>query len=162
MNHRKTVHPSNKTCRNFANGNCKFGVDCWYVHGEQMDTDDMYENFKCNICEDKVKGRSNFMTHKKINHPESLPTCEKFARGQCSRSVQGCWYEHPYTGPEAENPPPTKSKANPPTKSAEKSVFQEALGKSFPPDQLKKMMEMVSNLCSKMEGMEKRFKELMD
>ena len=119
-----------------------------------MDTDELFEKFKCNVCEVEVKGRTNFMTHKKKNHPENLPTCEQFSRNKCSRSDQECWYEHPSTE--------INSETHSPAKSAEKLVFREVLGNSFPPDQLGKMMEMVRLLCSKVENMEERFRELMN
>jgi hypothetical protein len=56
MNHRKNAHPSNKKCRNFPGGKCSFGIDCWYVHEEElMDVDESFKNnpesesstFKC-------------------------------------------------------------------------------------------------------------------
>ena len=50
MNHRKNMHPSNRKCIYFPDGKCKFGVDCWYVHEEElMDVDEEFE-FKCYIC----------------------------------------------------------------------------------------------------------------
>ena len=68
--------------RNFLSGDCSFGSDCWYVHEDAMDTDDMSDNFKCNVCEVEVKGRDNVMKHKKKNHIENIPTCDKFAKSQ--------------------------------------------------------------------------------
>ena len=59
MNHRKTVHPSNKKCRNFPNGKCTFGNQCWYVHEEElMDVDESFKDdvkaedskYRCYIC----------------------------------------------------------------------------------------------------------------
>ena len=73
MNHRKSVHPSNKRCRNFP-ANCKFGNDCWYIHEEQMETEQINVppasswNFKCDLCNEKLVERADFMTHKKLKH----------------------------------------------------------------------------------------------
>ena len=43
---------------------------------------------------------------------------------------------------------------------ADSSVFREA-GHTFPPDQIKAMMGMISNLCKKMEKMEEKFEDRM-
>jgi transcription elongation factor Elf1 len=32
MNHRKEAHPSNKKCRDFPDGKCRFGLKCWYIY----------------------------------------------------------------------------------------------------------------------------------
>ena len=36
MDHRKSVHPLDKKCRNYPK--CKFEDKCWYVHDQKMDT----------------------------------------------------------------------------------------------------------------------------
>ena len=41
------------------------------------------------------------------------------------------------------------------------SSFREATSHTFPPDQIKAMMGMISNLCKKMEKMEEKFEDLM-
>ena len=68
--------------------------DCWYVHGEEINPDELFEKFKCNICEYEAKGRGTFMTHKKENHPQNVPTCDKFLKNERSRSDQDCWFDH--------------------------------------------------------------------
>ena len=167
MNHRKSIHPSNKTCRNFAAGNCSFNSECWYVHENTMDTEDLSNKFKCNICDFEFKGRDVFMKHKKSSHTETIPVCDKFRKGQCPRNDNDCWFEHSKSKTEHEDISPTKSKSNDPTAPSNetetgKQVFHEASGNSFPPDQVKKMMEMVSQLCNKMKQMEKKLEELKD
>ena len=71
MNHRKIVHPSSKRCRNFPKS-CTFGKECWYVHSEEpMDIDESPAakanswNFKCNLCDEIIDERRDFMKHKK-------------------------------------------------------------------------------------------------
>ena len=101
MNHRKIVHPSKKKCRNFPT-NCTFGNDCWYVHHEPMETDEQTSdvnegnswNFKCNLCEEKILERRDFMIHKKTKHGDTVLTCQNFLRGECSRSEESCWFKH--------------------------------------------------------------------
>ena len=134
MNHRKLVHPSNKKCRNFP-GSCTFDKDCWYVHDKQTESEENENNFKCDLCKENINGRSSFMKHRKTLHPESVPSCDKFVKGQCSRGSQECWFEHK----------PSKHIHNSSTSAKqnqdEQKVFQEALGNVFPPDQMKLMLE---------------------
>ena len=94
MNHRKVVHPSNKSCRNFLSGACKFEDECWYVHDKKDVSQNAFENFKCDQCETDFKGRLNFMRNKKTSHSQSIPSCEKFNLNKCYRSDQECWFEH--------------------------------------------------------------------
>ena len=94
MSHRKNVHPSNKTCRNYASGNCPHGNECWYFHGEQNDNDDNSENFRCNVCDETFKGRGNFMRHKKASHPQSIPICERYLANKCPMNENECWFKH--------------------------------------------------------------------
>ena len=95
MNHRKSVHPSNKRCRNFLADGCSFKEECWYLHGEiSSKPEDTFDNFKCDLCEKAYKGRTTFMRHKKLIHPQSVPYCEKFSVGKCSRGEKECWFDH--------------------------------------------------------------------
>ena len=86
------------------------------------------------------------MTHKKENHPQNVPTCDKFLKNERSRSDQDCWFDHQPAKGQSKNSSPGKSKSNPQTESAEKSGFHEAVGNSPPLDQVKEMMTMVSRL----------------
>ena len=87
MTHRKNVHPSNKRCRNYPSGKCTFGVDCWYVHEEElMDIDESFKAdakpdatiFKCYLCTSDFQSKDNFMKHKKHKHTSGVQICEKF------------------------------------------------------------------------------------
>ena len=153
MNHRKDVHPSNKKCRNFPD-NCQFGNECWYVHDEKMEVDptpaseENLFNFKCNMCEKIFRDKSNFMKHIKMQHTGSTQTCQKFAKGLCERNASDCWYVH-------------QSEQNKQKSKAKDPVFPQAPSDPFQPDQLSRMFWMVSNLCRKVEGIKKRFEDLM-
>ena len=157
MNHRKSVHPSNKPCRNFLNGTCAHGSECWYVHGQRVEDNDMLDKFKCNVCEREYKGRDNFMKHRKQQHPDHVPSCEKFRTNRCERNNNECWYEHNNSeNRNAENSSWAKIVTNTGSTKPANSGFHEDQS-NFPPDQMKMMLEMVRNLYSKMENMEKRF-----
>ena len=163
MNHRKKVHPSSKKCRNFPL-NCSFGSECWYVHIEQeKENEDSLDNFKCDFCDNEIKGRNNFMKHKKIFHPETIPICNLYKMNKCQRSENNCWFEH-NVNKERSNPPekPTEDpKPNTPRKYAKKQDFQEVLGNNPPPDQMNMVLELVTKLFTKIEDMELRFQTLM-
>ena len=154
MNHRKSIHPSNKKCRNFP-ATCKFGEECWYVHVEQMETDQVCEQntFKCKICGENFEDQGEFMKHMKTKHTGSNQACEKFLKGQCERDEEDCWFFHPADQ--------VKQKQSAPNKTSQDQVFHQAHSDPFPPDQMSRMFWMVTNLCRKVEGMEKRFEELM-
>ena len=167
MNHRKIVHPSSKKCKNFPRGECNFGSGCWYVHDddEKMDTEDTFDNFKCDVCEEEFKGRTNFMRHKKLSHPQNVPVCEKYSARKCPRIDQDCWFEHrPSALPDGEKTPQSRrtSASQSYADASRKSVFREVLGQALPPDQMEKMINLISNLCNKVQSMEKRFEDLMN
>ena len=148
MDHRKLVHPSNKKCRNFP-GNCTFDKECWYVHEEPMDIDEVSNTnesiFKCDLCDEEITERKHFMLHRKSKHGDTVLNCEKFQRGECQRSNDLCWFKH------------VQSQAKPDFK---KQVFQKAPENTIPPDQISTVLQMMSNLCQKVENIEKQFQEL--
>ena len=167
MNHRKETHPSNKKCRNFPGGKCTFGIKCWYVHAEElMDVDESFEEprHKCYVCNDDFKTKDELKKHKKSKHPVNVQACENFLLDKCDRNEAQCWYRHE---PHTSNTQP-KSRPNPQPKSKpsvdqhQNQDFCEAPEDPLPPDQMQKMMEAVTNLCLKVEMMEKRFKDLMN
>ena len=163
MNHRKKVHPSSKKCRNFSSGNCPHGRECWYVHGEE--TEDTLDRFRCDLCESAFVGRNNYMIHKKIMHPQYVPSCEKFKSKTCPNSNIDCWFEHIQGGDRTENsfednPWPKLVSRSPPR--SKNPVFREVTSPTLPPDQVMKMMDMVSQLCLKMENMEKKINDLVN
>ena len=91
MNHRSLVHPSKKPCRDFP-GKCpRSSEECWYVHvsKEHVETNTTSQpgsvstwSFRCEICGEEIKGRKDFMNHKKKKHEETILMCEAFLKGQ--------------------------------------------------------------------------------
>ena len=163
MNHRKIVHPSNKKCRNFSNGTCVFDDDCWYVHSKKTDNgEDTSDQFRCDLCDTEFKGRSNFMNHRKLQHLQFVPSCEKFNTKQCPRSNEKCWFEHRISDKNVNKNNPWSKNIKNSQPQTESSVFHEAVGETFPPDQVKLMLDMVNNLCRKMDNMEKQIKDLKE
>ena len=158
MNHRKISHPSNKRCRNFP-ASCEFGNKCWYVHAEIMDTTEKDidiekkdQEFKCNICKKVFREKQYLMQHRKTEHIETVQRCKMFDDGQCQRSNDECWFVHLHD----ENVKSFQQKEVP-----KKQVFQEASENALPPDQMSKLFWMVTNLCNKVQNIEKKFEDLM-
>ena len=63
-------------------------------HSEVSKPEEALDNFKCDLCKKDYNGRANFMRHKKLIHPEFVPSCEKFSVGKCARGEKECWFEH--------------------------------------------------------------------
>ena len=184
MNHRKIVHPSSKSCRNFPDGKCHFGLECWYVHEEQlMDVDESFNSdsleknsFKCYICGNNFGSKADFMKHKKEMHGANVKVCEKYLKDGCPRGFDECWYKHTSAKektsednqkPSEHNQKPSEHNQKPFEKNQKPSEkkqqgFQEASENIFPPDNhMKKMMEVMNKLCMKVETMERKLEELI-
>ena len=131
----------------------------WYVHGEE--NEESLDNFKGDLCSNTFKGRTNFMNHKKLLHPQYVPPCEKFRANKCSRSNKECWFEHKIVKDNSndDNSWPKLVPSSPVL--TEKPVFREVTGNTLPPDQVSMMMEMVDKLCKKVEGLEEEIKALV-
>ena len=132
-----------------------------------MDVDESFVNeeptHKCYLCNETFKTKDDLKKHTKSKHPISVPLCGKFMSSKCERSEQQCWYKHESkeSNSQQKSKESNSQKKSKPTAQNEQ-VFYEATQNAFPPDQAKKMMEALNNLCLKVEKMEKRFKDLMN
>ena len=88
------------------------------------------------------------MKHKKSEHIDTVGQCSD---SQCERSNDDCWFLHS----------PGVKVGSQGNSEAEKSVFQEVPMNAFPPDQMSKLFWMVTNLCNKVQNIEKKFEDLM-
>ena len=157
MNHRRDVHPSNKKCRNYPTS-CTWGHSCWWKHQEPMDIDLVPDvrtwNFKCDLCDEKFIERNDFIMHKKKNHNNLIPPCEKFLKGECSRAEDRCWFNHGAKVDDVQI-----GSLNSPSN---EQVFHKAPQNSIPPDQATTILQTMKTLCMKVEKMEKKFQELLE
>ena len=103
--------------------------------------------FKCNLCGIEHISRLSLMKHKKEIHTETVLPCESFKAGNCSRSEEDCWFRHPDQNKEKSSPEP--------------QVFHQANSDPFPPDQFRIIMQMVTDLCHKVENVEKKMVTIM-
>ena len=162
MNHRKQVHPSNKICKYFSEGDCRHGEECWYVH-ELNEIQGTSDSFKCDLCKKEFKGRDNFMKHNKIFHISGVPNCEKFIDGKCMKRANECWFVHPTVSANhishAENVKKSLKPENIESLKENSDMtedFQEILGNIFPPDQTVVMTRIMKSLLDKMITLEEK------
>ena len=102
------------------------------------------------------------MNHKKTQHPEVMPSCNDLRSKKIKRNKNNCWFEHKEEEP-CQNSPGNNSESHKPdsgSKPSEQQVFQEVLGNSPPPDQIKTVLSMMTKMFSKMEDMELRIQSL--
>ena len=92
------------------------------------------------------------MKHMKSSHSDVTQKCRMNDDGQCPRTNEECWFIH---SPPGNNNSKQQSDPN------HKQVFQEPSTSPFPPDQMSKLFWMVTNLCSKVQNIEKKFEDLM-
>ena len=93
MKHKKMKHREKvENCQNYNNGGCPFeDIRCWFLHLKSDDT------FRCTICDQTFPSKSNFMTHRRQHHNETVQICKK---GEKCIYKSACWYRHE----ERENP----------------------------------------------------------
>ena len=97
MNHRKSEHPSNRTCRFFLDGECIFDADdCWYRHHEKQKQEESQpaQSFACNLCDAIFKHKYELMKHKKEKHISKVSKFRAFLQGNCSLNEKSCWFVH--------------------------------------------------------------------
>ena len=155
MEHRRNMHPSNQKCRNFPDGKCIYGKRCWFIHDEElMELDESSNNavvleFNCKLCENCFSTKDHLMKHKKKEHVNFVPHCEMYARANCRRNDDQCWYLHNKSQSESCRQTSTK-------------VFQLSHPNTFPPDLLQNiqnMVESMNKMCLRVETIEKKLQE---
>ena len=92
MAHSKRAHPERvKPCRNYSRGNCDYGdSECWFSH--DMNSQIPSRDYKCNICKKVFILKSDLMFHKKKEHVETVPLCNKMEN--CHFTDSKCWFIH--------------------------------------------------------------------
>ena len=93
MMHKKLKHIERVSfCSNFATSSCIYGDQrCWFVHEPE---EPQTEVFKCDSCEREFRSAPEFLRHRKIKHPQSVPVCDKFTSEECTFGSKKCWFRH--------------------------------------------------------------------
>ena len=92
------------------------------------------------------KTKDMFMKHKKKDHSTTVQTCEKYQKNNCDRTDKSCWFKHCLE---------ERNKNQDISGCEGKQVFQEAQSQLIPPDQISQMMDLLKNMWSKMEMIQK-------
>ena len=141
MKHRKSEHPSTKTCRYFQLKQCKFDEDsCWYKHEiiSQSQVERTLIESTCNECDTNFKGKNELMMHKKITHEKKVQKCRKFQQGNCVFDKNRCWFSHDMI----------------PKNDEIEQVFCEDKEKT-PPDQIQNIYAIINQLSNQVAQMMK-------
>ena len=84
------------------------------------------------------------MKHRKTNHPQTVHRCRDLLQGECYHGEDECWYKHDDISfiYDAKN-------------KAESPVFQKASEENQPPEMMKRMMDLMEIVMSKVDTLEK-------
>ena len=125
---------------------------CWYLHTKAKTSENASDclDFTCKTCEKTFKRKHDVMKHRLEEHAEEVPLCNSIRDGKkCSRSI-GCWYLHkkPRNAMVGSNVRQQTVKSIEPASTINSSdqVFWKPLQPSAPPDQMNKMMEILTNV----------------
>ena len=143
----KCIYKADNTCRNGANN----GEKCLYDHsdGTQSNTS---TNFKCNVCEESFRYQSQFLKHRKINHPETVPKCKTISDGKTCQFGDQCGFSHDLEAGTNKTLEQNRPKTN-------KNSFQnfwETQNPMEPPDQFKEMREMIQMMMTEILQLKKQ------
>ena len=101
-NHRRDAHGKSKVkCRYKADNTCKYGAnegkECWYDHSDGISTQNRRENTeknKCKTCEEMFNSKTQLLTHRKEEHPETVPECKSIREGKECEYGDKCRFRH--------------------------------------------------------------------
>ena len=101
-NHRRDAHGKSKVqCRYKADNTCKYsandGEQCWYDHSEgisKQNSREKTDETKCKTCEDMFDSKTQLLTHRKEEHPETVPECKSIRENTVCHSGDKCCFRH--------------------------------------------------------------------
>ena len=68
---------------------------CWYSHTiKESDNNVSQQDFNCKFCKKVFERKSDFMRHRKIEHPEKIAICTNQRDSWCIFGSENCWYKH--------------------------------------------------------------------
>ena len=164
MDHRRDDHNSgNKMCRYFKEGSCHFinsdKEKCWYLHKDTIDlSNDTKYDFDCKSCEKNFTSKNEVMNHRKDDHEDEVPPCKDFVAGKkCSRNR--CWYSHrQQIGSSHVSRQVVNNTNHLATHITNSEGFWEHQT-SKPPDQMIKIMEMITALTVEVSQIKMKFQQ---
>ena len=166
MDHRRDQHNSgNKICRYFRDGTCYFLNEekgkCWYLHRhDKISSNENYNEFECESCNQIFKTKSEVMSHRKDKHEEEVPLCNDYKQGKvCSR--RRYWFSHRknFSAPIVIPTVNSTSKITT-TNSSNDQDFRPPLATSRPPDQINQMMKMIATIMTEINHLKENFQQI--
>ena len=153
MNHRKTEHPSTRTCRYYLNDECRFDAElCWYKHVKSSIPEETLE-YSCNDCDKRFQHKMELMKHRKTDHLSRVFKCRDFSQGKCNLAAISCWYVHDEHVEKRFNSDSGMNFEN--EKNIQNQDFHKYMEKT-PPDQMSKIMNLINQLSLQVEMLEKK------
>ena len=154
MNHRKTDHPSTKTCRYFRTDECVFDEEtCWYRHFEQVN-EVITQIHDCQVCGKTFDKKGSVMHHMKKEHVKKVPLCSKYVNNKCIRDDSSCWFIH---GKEVSDDIKVVDMEVVEEKKPNDLFFCEIIQEK-PPEQMERLIKMVFNLSEQVQSLQKMAK----
>ena len=116
MIHRKQQHPERtKVCSYFLEGICELTENvCWFNHDANIPitVPRTLKEYTCRFCKQIFTSKSEFMKHRKKNHPKFIAVCRDEGNGYCRFTDDECWYAHAGSNYETENTKTTETTEN--------------------------------------------------
>ena len=164
-NHQRDTHGKSKIkCRYKADNTCRFeandGEECWYDHTDtvqKVSNSSIKDGYKCKTCEETLRFKSQLMTHRKENHPETVPESYSLKEKRPCDYNDKCRFRH-------EALPSDIARHNDTNNPKEDSLIPEKFfwktqNPTKPPDQMEEiknvmhtMMKEIGELKSKIHG----------
>ena len=91
MQHKKIQHSEKVAqCWKFSAGNCEYeDKKCWFNH-----TIKETQDIECVLSGKGFGTQSDFYSHRKQHHKQSIPSCKNFKNGSCIYGKDICWFLH--------------------------------------------------------------------
>ena len=160
MNHRKSKHPSTKTCRYFKKDACIFSSEvCWYRHGETLEVEQEKKclELPCQYCSETFEKRKDLKMHMKRKHRELVSKCTDFENGKCQLKDYWCWFVHEDQAEECKTNKEKNLENDSDKAETDNQVFQNTSEK-MPPDQISQILKMVTELRLHVKNLDNRTK----
>ena len=160
MTHRKSKHPSARTCRYFKRDECIFSSEvCWYRHDETLEVEQekKFSKLTCQYCSETFEGKKDLKMHMKRKHRELVAKCTDFENGKCQLKEYWCWFIHEDQAKECTNNIEKNSENDSFKAETNNQVFRETTEK-IPPDQTSQILKMLTELSLQVKNIENRTK----
>ena len=159
MDHRKTEHPSTKSCRYFKKNECLFSTeDCWYRHEDSLEKDGgktregKFLEIYCQNCDEKFVEKKFLKDHMKQKHLEMVAKCWNYKNDKCHLPDNKCWFKHEEKTDQMNKISEEKIENIPKQVENTEKVFHDVQEKT-PPDHINQILQMITNLSFQVKNL---------